>query len=96
MDYRSIPCPMHPGRVLRFHLDQYGIGYGRAAELLHVPKWRIYALVRGRGRITAVLALRLGRLLPNTAQLWMPMQCHYDVWKAVYKRGDEYASIEPF
>ena len=41
-----------------------------------------HAVLAERSGISAVLALRLGALLGNGAQLWLDMQTKYDLWQA--------------
>jgi addiction module HigA family antidote len=86
------PCigPIHPGEILRdefmlpLNLTAYRIGTD-----IHVPVNRISEIVKGRRAITADTALRLGRYLGTSAQLWLGLQQAYDLETAELKYGEE-------
>jgi addiction module HigA family antidote len=42
-----------------------------------------------RSGVSAEIALRLGTLLGNGAQLWLDMQTQFDLWQAQAKLHDE-------
>jgi plasmid maintenance system antidote protein VapI len=41
------------------------------------------------------MALRLGTLLGNGAQLWLDMQTRFDLWHAEAKLRDELGQMKP-
>jgi plasmid maintenance system antidote protein VapI len=41
------------------------------------------------------MALRLGTLLGNGAQLWLDMQTQHDLWQAAAKLHDELGRMKP-
>jgi addiction module HigA family antidote len=49
----------------------------------------LHALLAERSGVSAEMALRLGRLLGNGAQLWLDMQTKFDLWQAEAKLHDE-------
>lgn len=49
----------------------------------------MHALLAERSGVSAEMALRLGRLLGNGAQLWLDMQTKFDLWQAEAKLHDE-------
>jgi addiction module HigA family antidote len=48
-----------------------------------------------RSGVSAEMALRLGTLLGNGAQLWVDMQSKYDLWHAEAKLHDELIHMQP-
>jgi addiction module HigA family antidote len=48
-----------------------------------------------RSGISAEMALRLGALLGNGAQLWLDMQSKYDLWQAHSKLRDVIDRMKP-
>ena len=76
---RDFP-PLHPGEVLlEEYLKPMGISQNQLARAMRVPSNRIYGIVLGRRGISAETALRLAKALGTTAQLWMNLQCTYDL-----------------
>jgi addiction module HigA family antidote len=57
---------------------------------------RIVTLFRElRSGVSAEMALRLGTLLGNGAQLWLDMQTQHDLWQAEAKLHDELGRMKP-
>lgn len=73
MPDRDVP-PIYRGHHLAEFLAQLGIEPGPAAVDLRVPASRIQAVLCGTDRITADLALRLGRYFDRSATLGMSLQ----------------------
>ena len=48
-----------------------------------------------RSGVLAEMALRLGTLLGNGAQLWLHMQTRFDLWQAEAKLHDELGQMKP-
>jgi len=72
--------PMHPGEVLREEfLLPLGISAGALAKVCGLPRTRIERIAGEQTGITADTALRLGKALGTTAQLWLNLQTDYDV-----------------
>lgn len=89
-------APMHPGEVLREEfLIPLGLSAGKLAKTCGVPRTRIERLAEEKTGITADTALRLGRALGTSAQLWLNLQNRYDVQVAENEIGKSLAKIEP-
>jgi len=71
--------PMHPGEVLRDLLEESGLNVHAISLSLRVPANRIGAIVKGQRGITADTALRLARYFGVSAQMWMNLQCKFDL-----------------
>ncbi len=78
--------PTHPGAILREDvLTDLGMSVSAFARSLGVSRQTLHAVLAERSGISAEMALRLGALLGNDAQLWADMQTKYDLWQAEAK-----------
>jgi addiction module HigA family antidote len=72
--------PMHPGEVLREEfLVPLEMSAGALARACGLPRTRIERIASEQSGITADTALRLGKALGTTVQLWLNLQNDYDV-----------------
>jgi antitoxin HigA-1 len=69
--------------LLKEYLEPLGLGQVEAARRLGISLNRLNEIVLGKRAITADTALRLGRLLKTSAQLWMRLQADWDLHQAV-------------
>ncbi len=77
-----------PGEILNEEfLKPFNISAYKLARETRLPITRITEILKGRRRITADTALRLGKFFGNSAQFWLGLQMEYDLRK-------EKASIE--
>lgn len=76
--------PMHPGRVVKEILvEGADLSITDAAAHLGVNRTTVSRLLNGRISISADMAIRLVKLLPNTDMaLWMNLQRDYDIAQA--------------
>lgn len=71
---------MHPGAILlEEFIEPLGLTQRTVAASIDVPEWLVDELVRGRRRVDAETALRLGRYLGTTAEFWMHLQGYFDL-----------------
>jgi addiction module HigA family antidote len=71
---------VHPGDVLKHEfLEPMGISAYRLAKETGIPQTRISEVVRGRRRVTADTALRLGKYFGTSARFWLRLQDDYDI-----------------
>lgn len=88
-------APMHPGEVLREEfLKPLRMAPGRLAKACGLPRTRIERIADETTGITADTALRLGKALGTSAQLWLNLQNRYDVQVAERKIGKALDKIE--
>jgi addiction module HigA family antidote len=72
--------PVHPGEIIKEDvLRPLGMSVNRLALELRVPVSRLNEIVNGRRSITADTALRLGRYLGTSAQVWLNLQAAYEL-----------------
>ena len=79
---------IHPGELLlEEYLKPLGVGQLEAAKQLGVSLNRLNEIVLGKRGITADTALRLGRFLKTSPQLWMRLQADWDLHQAMAREG---------
>lgn len=89
-------APLHPGEVLREEfLAPLNLSAGMLAKATGVPRTRIERIAAETTGITADTALRLGKALNTSAQLWMNLQNRYDLEMAAREVGKQLEKIEP-
>jgi antitoxin HigA-1 len=87
--------PMHPGEVLREEfLVPLRMSAGALAKACGLPRTRIERIVGEQTGITADTALRLGKALGTTAQLWLNLRNDYDIQIAKRELGNVLDRIE--
>src|ERR1700724_3499607 len=83
-------APMHPGEVLREEfLVPLGLSAGALAKACGVPRTRIERIANEETAITADTALRLGKALGTSAQLWLNLQNEFDMRTAKSQIGKQ-------
>ena len=88
--------PMHPGEVLREEfLVPLELSAGALAKACGVPRTRIERIANEETAITADTALRLGKALGTSAQLWLNLQNDFDMRVARSQIGKELDKIIP-
>jgi len=89
-------APMHPGEVLHEEfLVPLKLSAGALAKKMGVPRTRVERLANEETGITADTALRLGKALGTTPQLWLNLQTDYDLETALRTLAKTLAKIEP-
>jgi addiction module HigA family antidote len=79
---------IHPGELLlEEYLKPLGVGQVEASKQLGVSLNRLNEIVLGKRGITADTALRLGRFLKASPQLWMRLQADWDLYQAMAREG---------
>lgn len=81
---------IHPGEVLlEEFMKPMGISINKLARDTAVPPGRISAIVNGKRSITADTALRLGKYLGGSSELWLGLQAEHDLRMAQRTVGRE-------
>jgi antitoxin HigA-1 len=77
-----------PGEILlEEYLKPLGVGQVEAARRLGISLNRLNEIVLGKRAITADTALRLGRFLKTSPQLWMRLQADWDLHLAMQRQA---------
>jgi antitoxin HigA-1 len=75
-----------PGELLlEEYLKPLGISQIEAARRLDISLNRLNEIVLGKRSITADTALRLGRFLKTSPQLWLRLQADWDLHQAMQR-----------
>ena len=86
--------PLHPGEVLREEfLVPLGLSAATLAKAMGVPRTRVERIAAESIGVTADSALRLGKALGTSAQLWLNLQNRFDVETAERAIGKQLARI---
>ena len=86
---------MHPGEVLREEfLIPLKLSAGALAKACGLPRTRIERIASEQTGITADTALRLGKALGTTTQLWLNLQNDYEVEIAKRELGKALDRVE--
>jgi addiction module HigA family antidote len=90
-------APTHPGAILREDVlpSLKGMSVSAFARSLGVSRQTLHSVLAERSGVSAEMALRLGTLLGNGAQLWLDMQTQHDLWLAEAKLHDELGRMKP-
>lgn len=83
-DPRWLAPAIAPGEILvEEYLKPLGLSQLETARRLGVSLNRLNEIIRGKRGITADTALRLGKLLKTSPQLWMRLQADWDLHRAL-------------
>jgi addiction module HigA family antidote len=75
--------PLHPGEALREDvLPALGQSKAEIARLLGISRQALYDILNEKAPVTAEMAVKLGKLCGNGPNLWINLQCAYDLWHA--------------
>jgi antitoxin HigA-1 len=82
----SLP-PVHPGEILREDvLPEVGLSVMATARALGVSRQMVHEILAERKPLSAVMCLKVARLLGSTPEFWMRLQAEYDLKKAAQNR----------
>lgn len=91
--------PPHPGEFIReIYLEPFDISTRSLAAKLKVSPSTLNRLINGTSNVSPEMALRLSQALGRSAESWLAMQDHYDLWharKAVNLKAVEKLDISP-
>lgn len=86
--------------ILAIHISEEllerGVSQADLARTLRISASRVSEIIRGRGRVTADFALRLGRWMGTSADLWLNLQTTYDLRVTEREHGDDTARVKPW
>ena len=78
-------CPSHPGALLREVIPATGKSKAEIAALLGISRQHLYDILRERKPVSPSVAVRLGKLFGDGADVWVRMQGAHDTWHAERK-----------
>lgn len=83
----------HPGEILKDYLD--GVSITLAADALGVTRASLSRILNGHVGVTADMAIRLSAALDTSAEFWINLQAHYDLWIASQKARPNIKRLVP-
>ncbi|MGD0008203.1 MAG: HigA family addiction module antitoxin [Terriglobia bacterium] len=87
MDRKNGLPPVHPGEILREDiLPEVGLSVTAAAKALGVSRQMVHDILAERKPLSAIMCLKLSRLLGSTPEFWMRLQAEYDLKKAAQNK----------
>jgi addiction module HigA family antidote len=85
---------IHPGEILlEEFLNPMKISAYRLSADINIPQTRISKIIKGKRRITADTALRLGNYFGNSAKFWLGLQNDFDLEEVFSDKPEFYKSI---
>jgi len=79
--------PVHPGEILREDiLPEVGPSVTAAAKALGVSRQMLHDILAERRPLSAIMGLKLSRLLGSSPEFWMRLQAEYDLKKAAQNK----------
>jgi len=85
----------HPGTALKLdYLPEFDVTEDQFAKMLGVSRTRLSKILNAEQSVTADVALRLGKLFGQSPELWMRLQCSYDLLKARRQLGNKLDRIQ--
>lgn len=92
---KTLSDPIHPGEILADELEEIGMTASELAQLIEVPKNRIYDIIRERRNVTADTAVRLGIFFGTSAEFWLNLQKSYEL-DLVRQDKESFRNIRPY
>lgn len=90
-------APTRPGVIFRdIVLPATGLSVGDVAQAIGVSRQTLHAIMSGRSGITAEMSLRLGKFCGNGPNLWLSMQCTFDLFEANKAIGHRIEAIPTY
>ena len=85
--------PAHPGELLaEITIPATGKSKSEIARLLGISRQTLYDILSRKQGVSASVAVRLGKLFGDGAEVWLRMQTEHDLWRA--RREVDVASIK--
>lgn len=75
-------CPAHPGALLSDVIPATGKSKAEIAALLGISRQHLYDILKERKPVSPSVAVRLGKLFGDGADVWVRMQGAHDTWHA--------------
>ncbi len=87
MERKNRLPPVHPGEIIREDiLPEVGLSVTAAAKALGVSRQMLHDILAKRKPLSAVMCLKISRLLGSTPEFWMRLQADYDLKKAAQNK----------
>lgn len=88
--------PMHPGALLARHvIPNCGMTKSEIADRLGITRQTLHAICSEKAPVTPNVALRLGTLFGNGADIWFDLQARHDMWRAAKNFDAAVVNVKP-
>lgn len=77
--------PPHPGEILKEYVEATEKTITEVAEGLDISRKNLSLILNEHAGISAEMALKLSVAFANSAEFWLNLQKHYDLWQARQK-----------
>ncbi|MBS0968186.1 HigA family addiction module antitoxin [Chimaeribacter arupi] len=74
--------PPHPGHLVRETMEELGLSARQLALALDVAPTTLQRLVNCQSDISSEMAIRLAEVIGSSPEVWLSLQCKYDLWQA--------------
>ena len=82
--------PTTPGDILLYeYLEPLDLKINELAELLHVHRNSVSALINNNRKLTTEMAFRLAKVFDTTVDFWLNLQAAVDLWEVDNMRTQE-------
>ena len=89
--------PPHPGEVLwGLDMQPAGLTINAVAARIGVDRKTLSRVINGHAKVTAEMAILLGKAFNTTPDMWLNMQRAYDLWHAAQTMKQRVAKVKPF
>jgi len=87
--------PTHPGEILREDiLPELNMTKVEFAKRVHISRQTLHRILDGKEPVRVATALKLSKLLNNSAGFWLNLQSKYDIWELSISLKTELDEIE--
>lgn len=88
--------PAHPGEFFKeMYIKPLKISITKASEMLDIDRTTMSRFINGHISVSIDMAMRLGKALNTSAELWLGMQQKYDLSPA-RKRNIDLSRVQKF
>ena len=86
--------PIHPGEIIQHtYLGPYKLTRQQLADAIGITHISINEILLGERSITPDTAFRLAKFFNTSADFWIALQMHVDMWDTLQSNKDEYENI---
>lgn len=89
----TLQFAFHPGEDLLEAIEAKGWTQRQFAELIGISSPALNAIIRGNRNITPALAVRIGAAFGTSAEVWMNLQTHYDLFVAAKEEAERVSKV---
>jgi len=88
---------IHPGEILKEDfLEPMGITAYKLAKDINIDQTRVSEIINGKRAVSIDTALRLAKFFGNSAEFWMNLQNHYELYEKKEILQKELQKIKTF